>query len=68
MWRTTPPAWTRHCPTSSATIYFDAQVTSERKKSILKAIAAGKHIYTEKPTAETVAEGIELVTPPATPA
>src|SRR6478736_10239857 len=29
---------------SSATIYFDAQVTSERKKSILKAIGADKHI------------------------
>ena len=46
----------------SATIYFDAQVTSERKKAILKAIGAGKHIYTEKPIAESVAEGIELVT------
>jgi predicted dehydrogenase len=38
----------------SASIYFDAQVTSERKKSILKAVAAGKHIYTEKPIAESV--------------
>ena len=46
----------------SAAIYFDAQVTSERKKSILKAIGAGKHIYTEKPIAESVDEGIELVT------
>jgi predicted dehydrogenase len=46
----------------SASIYFDAQVTSERKKSILKAIGAGKHIYTEKPIAESVDEGIELVT------
>ena len=46
----------------SASIYFDAQVTSERKKSILKAIGAGKHIYTEKPIAETVTEGQELVT------
>jgi predicted dehydrogenase len=46
----------------SATVYFDAQVTSERKKSILKAIGAGKHIYTEKPIAESVEEGIELVT------
>ena len=46
----------------SASIYFDAQVTSERKKSILKAIGAGKHIYTEKPIAETVTEGDELVT------
>ncbi len=46
----------------SASLYFDAQVTSERKKSILKAIGAGKHIYTEKPIAESVDEGIELVT------
>ena len=46
----------------SASIYFDAQVTSERKKSILKALAAGKHIYTEKPIAESVSEGVELVT------
>ena len=46
----------------SASIYFDAQVTSERKKSILKAIGAGKHIYTEKPIAESVEEGVELVT------
>lgn len=44
-----------------APIYFDAQVTSERKKAILKAAAAGKHVYTEKPIAETVAEGQELV-------
>ena len=46
----------------SASIYFDAQVTSERKKSILKAIGAGKHIYTEKPIAESVSEGGELDT------
>ena len=44
-----------------APIYFDSQVTTERKKAILKAAAAGKHIYTEKPIAETVAEGQELV-------
>ena len=39
----------------TATIYFDAQVTSERTKAILKALAAGKHVYTEKPIAESVA-------------
>ena len=46
----------------AAAIYFDAQVTSERKKSILQAIGAGKHIYTEKPIAESVEDGVELVT------
>ncbi|MCS5716514.1 Gfo/Idh/MocA family oxidoreductase, partial [Herbiconiux sp. CPCC 205716] len=45
----------------TATIYFDAQVTSARKDAILQAIAAGKHIYTEKPIANSVADGLELV-------
>lgn len=44
-----------------APIYFDSQVTSERKKAILKAAAAGKHVFTEKPIAESVDEGLELV-------
>ncbi|MEU0567555.1 Gfo/Idh/MocA family oxidoreductase [Nonomuraea sp. NPDC005983] len=41
-------------------IYFDAQVTSARVKSVLKAIEAGKHIYAEKPTAESVQEAVAL--------
>jgi predicted dehydrogenase len=44
----------------SAVVYFDAQATGGRKKAILSAIAAGKHVYTEKPLAESVAEGREL--------
>jgi predicted dehydrogenase len=44
----------------TAAVYFDAQVTTERKKAILKALAAGKHVYTEKPLAESVEEGREL--------
>lgn len=43
-----------------AQIYFDAQVTSEREKAIGLAIAAGKHIYTEKPTSTTLHGAIEL--------
>jgi predicted dehydrogenase len=41
-------------------VYFDAQVTSEREKAIGLAIAAGKHIYTEKPTATTTQGAAEL--------
>ncbi|XTZ13706.1 Gfo/Idh/MocA family protein [Micromonospora echinospora] len=41
-------------------IYFDAQVTSEREKAIGLAVAAGKHIYTEKPTATTLHGAVEL--------
>src|SRR5919108_5866349 len=29
-------------------VYFDSQVTSERKKAILRAVAAGKHVPTQK--------------------
>jgi predicted dehydrogenase len=41
-------------------IYFDAQVTSRRAAALKSAIANGKHIYTEKPTAETLQEAIGL--------
>lgn len=41
-------------------IYFDAQVTSQRKEALIKAMKAGKHVFTEKPTAETLAEAVEL--------
>ncbi|WP_345711776.1 Gfo/Idh/MocA family oxidoreductase, partial [Kineococcus glutinatus] len=41
-------------------VYFDAQLTSVRRESITRAVAAGKHIYTEKPTAETLEEAVEL--------
>lgn len=41
-------------------IYFDAQVTSRRYSALTAAMKAGKHIFTEKPTAETLAEAIDL--------
>ncbi len=44
----------------SVDVYFDAQVTSRRAVALKAAIAHGKHIYTEKPTAETLAEAIDL--------
>ena len=41
-------------------IYFDAQVTSRRHAALTAAMRAGKHIFTEKPTAETLEQAIEL--------
>lgn len=41
-------------------IYADFLVTKARAKAIRKAIAAGKAIYTEKPTAESFEEALEL--------
>jgi predicted dehydrogenase len=41
-------------------IYFDAQATSRRVEALSAAIKAGKHVYTEKPAAETLTEAVEL--------
>ena len=41
-------------------IYADFLVTTKRVEAITKAIAAGKHIYTEKPTAESFDDALEL--------
>ncbi|MPY09730.1 Gfo/Idh/MocA family protein [Arthrobacter bussei] len=41
-------------------VYADFLVTKARSAAIRKAIAAGKAIYTEKPTAETAADALDL--------
>jgi predicted dehydrogenase len=41
-------------------VYFDAQTTLLRAEAVKKAIAAGKHVYCEKPAATTSAEALEL--------
>ncbi|MDJ0358047.1 Gfo/Idh/MocA family oxidoreductase [Paenarthrobacter sp. PH39-S1] len=44
----------------SVDVVFDASMTSLRAATLKKAMAAGKHIFTEKPTAQTLEEAIEL--------
>jgi predicted dehydrogenase len=41
-------------------IYFDAQTTDRRAECARKAIAAGKDIYCEKPTADNLADALGL--------
>lgn len=43
-------------------VYFDAQTTQLRYAAVKKAIAAGKHVYCEKPTAENLRGAAELDT------
>ena len=44
----------------SVDIYFDAQTTSRRFAALGRAMRAGKHIYTEKPTADTLDQAVTL--------
>ncbi|MEV5613836.1 Gfo/Idh/MocA family oxidoreductase [Streptomyces sp. NPDC052225] len=44
----------------SVDIFFDAAMTSGREEVLKKAIAAGKHVYTEKPTATGLEGAVEL--------
>jgi predicted dehydrogenase len=44
----------------SVEVYFDAQVTSAREPSLMKAIEAGKHVYTEKPVADSLEGALRL--------
>ncbi|GAA0593783.1 Gfo/Idh/MocA family protein [Actinomadura livida] len=41
-------------------VYFDAQVTGARAAAIRAAVAAGKHVYTEKPLAEDLDGALAL--------
>ncbi len=42
------------------TVYFDAQTTDRRVAAVKQAIAAGKHVYCEKPTATSAKAALEL--------
>jgi predicted dehydrogenase len=41
-------------------VYFDTQVTSAREASLMRAIEAGKHVYTEKPVAGSLEGALRL--------
>ncbi len=42
-------------------IYFDSQTTDRRAADVKKAIAAGKHIYCEKPVSDTLEVALDLL-------
>jgi predicted dehydrogenase len=42
------------------TIYFDSQTTGRRAAAVKQAVALGKHVYCEKPTAVSTASALDL--------
>jgi predicted dehydrogenase len=58
-------AWTTDLDAALAdpaySIFFDAAATHQRPAVLAKAIAAGRHVYTEKPVAASVAQATELL-------
>jgi len=41
-------------------VYFDSQLTGVRVPAVRKAIAAGRHVYVEKPSAPALADALEI--------
>jgi predicted dehydrogenase len=55
--------WTTDLPAAMAgpdTVFMDCAATGGRPELVRRAIAAGKHIHVEKPTAPTLGEALEL--------